>query len=70
MNSYINCQSFITLFLFMVLNLWNNHAKAGKEPELRSFKMCNNISIGDTLLVYDQLFLNSLGTNTAVSPIN
>lgn len=32
--------------------------------------MCNNITIGDTLLVYDQLFLNSLGTSTAVSPSN
>ncbi|MDP2174455.1 MAG: hypothetical protein Q8K70_00950, partial [Bacteroidota bacterium] len=70
MNSYINRQSFISMFLFMVLNLWNNYSFAGKEPELRSFKMCNNITVGDTLLVYDQLFLNSLGTSTAVSPSN
>ena len=70
MNSYINRQSFITLFLFMVLNICSSYSYAGKEPELRSFKMCNNITTGDTLLVYDQLFLNSLGVSTSISPSN
>ena len=53
----------VMAFLFLT-----NHLFAGKEPELRSFKLCSALSPGDTLLVYDQLFLNSTGGSTGVSP--
>jgi hypothetical protein len=51
----------------MVLLIFSSILYAGKEPELRSYKLCSNLNIADTLLVYDQLFLTSSGSTTATS---
>lgn len=58
----------IKMLAVMAFLLFTNHLYSGKEPELRSFKLCSALSPGDTLLVYDQLFLNSTGGSTGVSP--
>jgi len=55
----------ITAWAFLLLA---QLAFAGKEPELRSCKLCSALGVGDTLLVYDQLFLNGTGSITGVSP--
>lgn len=55
----------LTAWAFLLLT---QLAFAGKEPELRSYKLCSALGVGVTLLVFDQLFLNDTGNIAGVSP--